>query len=264
MDEILEAAPEAVEEVIAVEETVVDESEAPEQEAPQDEEKKSRNERRREAREKSQAALQEAITAKIEAESKLANIKKAAEQLPAPKQSEFTNFEDYQAALTAFHVTRMTDNREAQKIEAEARDRFANEQAIRTAQRQADAENWASQVQDASKKYSDFQEVALYSAPIDQRMADQLVQSDAAAEIAYYLGKNPEIGRQIAAMPDLAMARALGRLEAQLSAPQTKTVSTAPSPITPVRGKSPTPNNPEKMDAKQYAEWRAKGGTFKL
>ena len=274
MSEILEAAPVAVEEVVTEAEQVevapegegqVTDQPAEGEESPEDKDRKSRNERRKEAKARMEAQLRDAETAKQAAERRAAELKTAAELLPAPKQADFQTYEDYQAALSAYHVVRMTDAREAQRIAAEAKTHFDQAEQIRRAQDQTDAENWASHMEDARKRYPDFDQVALRGdIPVSPSLAKMIAQSDVAGELAYFIGKNPEIAGQVSNMTPVDMARAVGRLEAHLNAPKPKTVSTAPEPITPVRPKAAATVDPAKMTAAQFAEWRAKGGTFNL
>lgn len=240
----------------------------PAEETPEDGEteeekaRKSRNERRREAKERMQEALREAESARTETERKLKAIQEQAKSLPKPKQSDFGDYEEYQAALSAYHGLVAMDRREAQRIEAEARVQHEREKAIRQQGEQEDARNWATQMEDARTRYADFDVVALQQAPIDDRMAKMIVQSDVAADIAYHLGKNPHLGTQMAGMSDVEMARAVGRLEAQLSAPKPRTVSNAPEPIAPVRGKATAAKDPASMSSAEYRAWREKGGSL--
>lgn len=267
MTDDLEAAPDgAVEEVVQTED---EQSEAPEaaestegqaesqpaeDEESEEERAKSRNQRRKEAKERMRSALQEAESRRLEAERRLEQAREAAKKLPKPKQSDFADYDEYQAALSAHHAVTMMDSREAQRIEAEAKAHFAQIEEIRRAEAAEDARNWAAQTEEARTRYPDFDRVALQEAPINERMAKLIVQSDVAADIAYHLGKNPQLGHQMAGMSEVEMARAVGRLEAQLSAPKPKTASTAPEPISPVRGKASAVKDPEKMS---YAEFKA-------
>lgn len=74
------------------------------------------------------------------------------------------------------------------------------------------------------------------SIPLSNAACDTIASSDKAAEIAYYLGQNPQEGHRIAAMPVYRQTAELVRLESRLTAPKPKTVSAAPRPATTLGG----------------------------
>ena len=276
MTDDLEAAPEAVEEVVPTEAEQAEASEVTEstegepaevtaEEAPEEgetEEKKSRSARRREAIERSKAELAAAEQRAREAEQKAEGIREAAKAIPPPKQDDYNDFDQYQAALTAYHSVLMLDDRQAKELEEEAKASFTKSQDIKRQQAEEGARNWSEQIAEAKTRYTDFEKVALSDAPINEALAAQIVESDVAADIAYHIGKNPDVGRALCGMGAVDMARALGRLEAQLSAPKPKTVSTAPDPITPVRGKATASKDPGDMTPSEYRAWVDAGGKF--
>jgi hypothetical protein len=282
-DDNLEAAPEAVEEVVQSEAeqveapeaaestegepqevTAEDETEGDKPEADAEEKAKlTRSERRREAKERMQQELQESESARQKAERELERHRETAKALPKPKADDYADYEEYTAALSAYHSVQALDSREAQRLEAEAAGRYKQAQEIKKQQAAEDARNWVDQVADAKTRYADFEAVALSdSVRISQLMAEQIMQSDVAADLTYHIGKNPQIGTAMAEMEPIQLARALGRLEAQISAPKPKTVSTAPDPITPVRGKSSASKDPGDMTPKEYRAWVDSGGKF--
>lgn len=225
-------------------------------------ERKSRNERRREAKERLIREAQEAEARAREAEDHLKAVQEAAKRLPKPKLEDYGgNFEEYQAALSAHAFAQTLDQRTAAGIKAEAEAERARIEQARQAAAQEDARFWAAQTAEARTRYADFDQVALHDAPIDQRMAREIIQSDMAADIAYYLGKNPEVGRQIAAMDDRAMIRAIGRIEAQLAAPPKPPVTSAPAPISPVKAKATPTTDVSRMSVAEYRAKRAQGWT---
>jgi hypothetical protein len=90
---------------------------------------------------------------------------------------------------------------------------------------------------DAARKLEGFKEEAL-AFPCPPALAETIFESDLSGPLLYYFSEHPTEGRAIAAMEPLAAARAVGKLEAQLSAvsstPATspsKTVSSAPDPM---------------------------------
>jgi hypothetical protein len=63
-------------------------------------------------------------------------------------------------------------------------------------------------------------------------------------------------------MSPLEQARALGRLEATLTAPTARTETTAPQPISPVKAKGTVTKDPSKMSPQEWRKFREGGGTI--
>lgn len=110
-----------------------------------------------------------------------------------------------------------------------------------------------------AKEVPDYFEVAHY-APITESMAQMVMESDRSAELAYHLGKNPEVAAKIAQLSPMQQARELGRLEAKLSdRPKPPVVSNAPPPAPRLEGKSTTPIEPDSPESDKRLsadEWR--------
>jgi hypothetical protein len=108
-----------------------------------------------------------------------------------------------------------------------------------------------------AKDVPDYFEVA-HHAPITQSMAEIVMESDKSADLAYYLGKNPEIAARIAQLPERTQARELGRIEAGLTKPVAPVVSQAPAPAPRLGGSdSGTGAKPDTPDSDKLsdAEW---------
>lgn len=110
--------------------------------------------------------------------------------------------------------------------------------------------------------------------PITQAMAEVLFDCDDPPAIAYYLGQNPQEAAAIAQMTPHQIGRAIGRIEAKLSAPpaatetqrqpEPKTVTKAPPPVTTLSGapaiqKAVDDMSMAEYDAHRRAERAAKG-----
>lgn len=108
---------------------------------------------------------------------------------------------------------------------------------------------WMEQVAEARERIPDFEAVVMTDkTPIHQRAVEHIVESDVGAEIAYWLGKNPDEATRLYQAFETDPRRALkefGRIEARLSAPPPKTTSTAPRPAPILRGGT----NPLAFDA---------------
>lgn len=112
-------------------------------------------------------------------------------------------------------------------------------------QRQEAAEKLAAAVQEfqeeARSRIPDFDTVVNAQTPIHNRAVPMLVESEVGAEIAHHLGKpeNRQFALDLWQKFETAPAEAFrefGRLEARLSRPQPKTVSTAPKPPATLSG----------------------------
>jgi hypothetical protein len=148
-----------------------------------------------------------------------------------------SQFDDPDDALAA---------RTAQKV----RESFAGDyeqQAQRHTQRaeQAVVEAWSAIKEDARERMPDFDSVVTDTTPIHQRAAPFIVESDKAAEIAYYLGKNVDVARDLYNDFERNPARALiklGQIEAKVSAPAPKQHSSAPKPAPVLAGSASPPS----------------------
>lgn len=122
--------------------------------------------------------------------------------------------------------------------------------------------------------HPDYDAVAKNPAlPITQQVAEVILDADDPPAIAYYLGQNPQEAAAIAQMTPAQIGRAIGRIEATLSAPpaseQTrqpapKTVSKAPPPVTTLSGAASVRKSYDDMTQAEYEqarreERRAKG-----
>lgn len=147
-----------------------------------------------------------------------------------------TQYDDPDDALAA---------RTAQKV----RESFAGDyeqQAQRHTARaeQAVVEAWSAIKDDARERMPDFDAVVTDSTPIHQRAAPFIVESEKAAEIAYYLGKNVEAARELYREFETNPARALiklGQIEAKVSTAAPKSHSSAPKPAPVLSGSSSPP-----------------------
>lgn len=228
------------------------------------EEKRSKSAERRERRRAKEAELREseaaARKAEADARARLEAAQEAMKSLPKPKQSDFQDFDEYQAALAAYQTAQIIDRREVQRLENEAKSHFEQVESVKQQKQQEAAQNWQAQIVEGREKYPDFDTVVLTdSLPVTQQMADLIAVSDVAADVSYFLGKNPQMVREIAGLDPVSMARAIGRLEAQVTAPKPKTATEAPEPIAPVRGKATASKDPTKMSMDEYRAARKAG-----
>ena len=131
-------------------------------------------------------------------------------------------------------------------------------QAERAAQEAAQRrfETFQTKAQEFAQRNPDFWD-SFQNAPVTNEMADLIVESDRAPEIAYRLAKDPALSRKIASMPPHLQGREIARIERELqSAPVVRKTSTAPPPVRTVGGHQPaTVKDPATMTDAEYSAW---------
>lgn len=241
-----------------------------EQPEAESEEEKRRKESAKERRDRDRAYKQrlrdEADSARKradEAERRREAIIQAGQQGQAPSRDQFSDPAEYAAAQAIWKWQQSAAQHAAGEASTAAeRERHQAEQ-YELAERQVAQQQWAEQLVEARMKYADFDAVALApDVPITEGIADIIRGSDAAADLAYYLGKNRAEAMRIAQMTPMSAARELGRIEASLAAPKPRTESKAPPPITPGKASGSGAKSPDKMSAEEYRAWRESGGKF--
>jgi len=179
-------------------------------------------------------------------------VKRLQEQLSqpegdAPRENDFENYDDYVAAKAVHAMEQRQREQQQQQLQA-------RQQAL-IAERQ---QQFQAQVIEAKGKYADFEQVAFNpQVPITEGVAQLLTTTDKGADIAYHLGKNPEVAQRLAQMDPLQAAIEIGKIEANLKLPQPKTVTDAPEPLAPVGGGGDAgAADPSNMTTEQFIEWR--------
>lgn len=209
---------------------------------------KALNKHKQTASERVQQAVGRQREAERRAERAEARARELEAKLKPPNADEYTD----PAKLNADQVKhtlaqqRIEDLREEHR---EASDEAGNARAIA----------WAERVNDFKAEYADFEQVA-FAAPIGQATSLMVADMEDGPAIAYHLGKNPAEARRIDALPERQRLYALGKIAAQVTSPPPKRVTTAPTPINAVAGKSAGGSNDPPDDMKAYAAWRKKGG----
>lgn len=173
----------------------------------------------------------------------------------APKVESFESYDEYLREMTRWEV-RQEMSQHSRKQTEEAQKAKQLEAQSRKAGR------LESVMTDGADTYKDFDATlrALDSAianPDDFRVGlDEILDSDTATDILYYLGKNPSEAVAIAALPPHKQARAIGSLEQKF---KDKKLTAAPAPIDPLKGNGgrATSDKPP-TDPAEYRKWRAK------
>lgn len=150
--------------------------------------------------------------------------------------------------------------------EAAKRELKAEQEAM---QKQRALAEYASRVKDFAKDKPDFNEVANY-APISDQIAEMVIRAEQGPEIAYHLGKNPDVATSLSALPPSVAAYELGMLAARLKydreqAVKAKTLlSQAPPPAPKIEAASAsvtlrsTDPEAEKLSGDEWAKLRNK------
>lgn len=228
---------------------------------------KTRSQERRERRKAAETRHKEEAAAATrdmtQTQARLDRIKRAAEGIAEPKETEFNDPLEYAAAKGAFHAARMAAQSQAREVEAELSDIGKRSADMEEQRKQTRIAAITEEIPDARVRFADFDKaLAMAQRPdvVAPFLSEIILDSDKPLDLAYHLGSNPDLARQLSQMAPLAAARELGRLEASLSAPQPKLQSSAPAPISPVKGGGTASKSPETMSFKEFKAFRDAGG----
>ena len=168
----------------------------------------------------------------------------------APKLEQYNSIEEYLDALA--------DHKASQKFDHLAKEREAKESQTRQQQEVAKLhEGYTKQTEQARQAYEDFDDVVQDpDLPISQAMAEAIMRSSNGADVAYYLGKNPDQAARIASLDPFSAAVEIGRIAATVGRPQPRKTSNAPPPIQPVGARATPVTDPDKMSADEWIKWR--------
>lgn len=208
-------------------------------------------------------AKREAEAAQREAEYWRQQALKAAEQKPEPTQADEPTgeptLEQFDFDTGKYMKALLKWDREQEKIEE------SKQKQQEAAQKRQ--QTFKEREQAFAAAHPDYEEVAKAEhVPITKEMAEAIIESDDAPAIAYYLGQNLEEASAIAAMSPIAAARAIGRIEAKLSATTSvpapitpaKTVTRAPEPVTTLSGAPAVTQSYDEMSMAEYDAARRK------
>jgi hypothetical protein len=124
----------------------------------------------------------------------------AAKRPVRPRLDQFSTVEQYEAAMDSYE-TAVDAYNDRKAEERSASERHERERSVRES-------GWSQQVEQAKAKYKDFDQVAFSKdTPASESMISALKSHREGAEIAYHLGKHPEIAQALAQathLPDLA------------------------------------------------------------
>ena len=233
---------------------------------PASEEEKTKAQERRERRKAQEQRQRDEFDAAqrkaSEAEARLTRVKQAAAGIE-PKEADFIDIGEYWAAKGAFNYARQVAQTQVQEAATETDAAKAILDHQRAAQKQARQAVLQEEMVDARTRYADFDavfQVAANPAVMNDQVAEMVLESDQPADLAYFLGKNPQVALQLSQMPPQQAVRELGRIEARLSVDAPKIVSKAPPPVNPIRPNGTAAKRPEDMTLAEFSAWREQGG----
>jgi len=127
---------------------------------------------------------------------------------------------------------------------------------------QAKAQSFKARESEFAKSAEDYADTVYDpSLPITAAMAEVIQESEVGPQLAYHLAKNRAVAEQLAKLPERAMAREIGRLEAKLSVPAPRPVPVTKAPPPPPKIEATAPEvekNPEDMPVEEWVKWREK------
>lgn len=234
---------------------------------PEDEKKSASKERRERdkaykarLREEREAALSQAAAA----EAKIQRIKAAGEASSEPKERDFADYTEFVAAKAIWMDRKGRSDYETNEVSAEAKAARDKAEQLAAQERQLAIQAYSEAVAEATTRYADYNAVVGQPGlfPHGSQVVDLVLSSEAPADVAYEIAKDRALhDRLLTASPVEAM-RIIGRIEGKLSAPPPRSKTSAPSPITPVRGPAASGKDFSKMSHAEYTAWREAGGTF--
>jgi hypothetical protein len=258
-------APEAVETEGQTEGQAAEvEEEQPEGEAAETEEKKSKAAERR-ARDKAlkerlRAERDEALSRAEAAEARAERIRNAGKSDTPPQEKDFADYSEYIAAKAVYAAASKAAERDASWVQEEADTERKRAEQISAQEKQIVAAHWQAQVAEAKGRYADWDAVVYNpNAPIPPGVAEIVMAADNAADVAYHIASQPKLAAEIARLPPIEAARAIGRIEATLTLPRPRTQSSAPPPVTPVKAGAAATPDPAKMSYAEYVAARKAG-----
>lgn len=194
----------------------------------------------------------EAAEMELEALKRKQELAKSTEIGEKPKVDDFETEEEYLEALADYKINKKYAELEAKRTE-QLEAKAAEERKIIEKRKQ---EKLQESFGKAAKKYKDFNET-VKDIFISNAMAEVLAIIPNAGDVAYYLGKNPDITEDIASMPTVETVLAIQEISNKV---KPKKTSKAPAPIKPIRTHGGNIKTPEHMTMKEYIEFRRKQG----
>lgn len=169
----------------------------------------------------------------------------------APTPDKFSSYEEYLEAKAEWKA-------EQKVAEVLRKQQESTQQQTAQAEHTKLQRTWEKRVQDAMSVYDDFEDVALSpDVPVTQAMMQSILRAEKGADVAYFLGKNPEVAQQLSQLDPVSVAIRIGEIAATVARPAAKKTTNAPPPITPIGSRAGGPQkDPDKMSVEEWTRWR--------
>ena len=174
--------------------------------------------------------------------------------LKAPNLDDYEDWQSFQNAQNKYLI-------EVAKAEFREESKLQSQQASVYSAKQNFSQKVAELYENDPEKFYKLDAVQL----ADRRdILDEIATSEDGLKIMEFLSDNPAEVRRLKTLGGSAMYREIGKIEARLSTPapikQTKKISTAPDPITPVAtsGSGAIKKSPAEMSQKEYNDFMNK------
>lgn len=182
----------------------------------------------------------------------------------APKEEPTKTLEDFGYDDKKYQEY-LFDRAEKRAVEAAKRVRIEEQTQ---AQKERTVRKFKEREAEFEKANPDYRDLA-YSAPINDRVAELVMELETGPEIAHYLGKNKSVALALNDLPPHVAAIELGRIDAKLAheraekaraleaAKAAKAVSQAPPPAPKLDGgNAQVDKDPSQMSDAEFAKWR--------
>ena len=172
----------------------------------------------------------------------------------APKEADYADWFDFQAAKQAYEADKRVVTRELRK---EAEKSVASQQVRRSEV----VEEFKEAAARAAKAIPDFTETIAKAGDMKAMpfVRDLIVESDKGPLLQYHFAKNPAELRRINELSPVSAAKEIGKLEARLSLAKPNTVTRASPPTPPPKGGAARVNDLSKMSMDEYVKFRRAG-----
>lgn len=207
--------------------------------------------------------VQKSLAAKIDSREAAETAKKAEAEAAAdtrPKRETFDNPDAYDQALIDWsgrQASRIA-KAEADKEHTEATKKAADDATAKTQKEYNDKllDTWNTRRAKAMEEMPDFVEVAeAEGVRVTNEMAFTMMHAENGPEVAYFLGKNPETAKEIAALSPPMQIFRIGQISSELSRPKPN-ISKAPKPIEPLGGRQTADDIGREPTMEEYARAR--------
>lgn len=197
--------------------------------------------------------------AKAEAEAR-AEIERQLEEARAgkggaPKPEDFESYDEYLREMTRWEVRQETAAIERKRAEEAKKAEQMEAQSRKAARIETVTSTGRDAYHDFDTTLAAFEQAG--PNPDEIRAAlDEILDSDRAADLLYYLAKNPTEAHKLSTMSPSKQAREIGRLEALF---ESKKLTAAPPPAKTLKGSGGrVTSDAPPADPVEYRKWRAK------